>query len=190
MELVLIVLALGVVWWVLYKRRPPQPQPKPLPDPRLVLSEELRQKALEARQAGDDIEAQQLQLRAAWLRTRPLMGQDTPPTKFDPLDQHHLSWVDAVQRKFGEVLADTTSPYAACRFKPAGLLPYPKDYIAIALQFVIDLGEGTIRSPHVGALMPDVVASLKEGRKRLDDFLDIGPDELPKDPEENARFGQ
>jgi hypothetical protein len=146
MEWMLIVLVLAFVWWFLRQRTPRDPAPKALPDARELFAERFEAAADEARRDGRDEEAQEVELRAAWLRTKPRFGDETPPEQLDPNEMQHLRFVDDVWERYGRVLAEQGAPHAACRFRPAATLPFPKDAIGRALDMLLDIGEGRVAS--------------------------------------------
>jgi hypothetical protein len=190
-EWVLIVVVLAGIWYFLYQRRPRLRRPEQLPDARELLARELEQSAEAARREGRYEEAQLMEWRSAWMDTKPRLGDDMPPKRLDPDVYQHLTWADAMQRRYGTLLADKSPPFGLCSYKPVALLPFPKVYIADALNMLLDVGEERITSRHVsaGALSSEVLDTIKEGLRRLDRFLDVAPNELPTDPEENERYG-
>jgi hypothetical protein len=183
--------ALAGIWYFLYQRRPRLRRPEQLPDARELLARELEQSAETARREGRYEEAQLMQWRSAWLDTKPQLGDDMPPKQLDPDVYQHLTWADAIQRHYGTLLADKSPPFGRCSYKPEALLPFPKVYIADALRMLLDVGEGRVTSRHVsaGALSSEVLDSINEGLRRLDRFLDVTPDDIPTDPEENESYG-
>jgi hypothetical protein len=191
MEWILIVAALAGIWYFLYQRRPRLRRPEPLPDARELLARELEQSAESARREGRYEEAQLLEWRSAWLDSKPRLGDDMPPKQLDADVYQHLTWADAMQRRYGTLLADESPPFGPCKYKPEAILPFPKGYIADALRLLIDIGEGHVTSRHVGpgVLSAEVLDSIKEGLRRLDCFLDVPPEELPTDPDENQQYG-
>jgi len=194
MELLLLaalVAGLALAWWVVRERRR-EPAPAELPDPHDVMIERVEKLAEESRAAGGHAAAQRLSLKAAWLRTKPRLGDDEPPRELDPNDERHLRLVNEVWGAYARLLADDTGPYAGCAYKPESMLEHPKEYIARALGLLVDMGEGRLRSVHVDTktIPPDAVQSLREALQRLEGFLDMSAEDLPQDPAENARVGR
>jgi hypothetical protein len=189
--MILIVVALAGTWYFLYRRRPRLRRPERLPDARELLARELERSAEAARREGRYEEAQLMEWRSAWLDTKPLLGDDMPPKQLDADVYQHLTWADAIQRRYGTLLADKSPPFGPCNYKPEADLPFPKAYIGDALRMLLDVGEGRITSRHVsaGALSSEVLDSIKEGLRRLDRFLDVAPEELPTDSDENEQYG-
>jgi hypothetical protein len=163
MEWMLPVLGLAIIWWWLQKKRPPNPEPKPLPDARLLLAEELEQRAEVARKEGRTEEARKTALKSAWMYTHPKLGDDDPPAELDPKEGRHL-------RLAGEIW----SKYREARSANDGLadgqwLPYPREAIVTALQLLLGIGEGTIKSPHVDSreATPEVLAEIRTALDEL-----------------------
>ena len=189
---ILLVLVLSVGWWLLRHSATPTIPPKPKIDPRKLLAAQLIEAAKVARERGQLNEAQLLTYKASWLLLEPPLGQDEPPTEWNANDMRHLRLVDAVRSRYGDFLSAADHPYAECRYRPAGLLPYPKSVIAGALRLLVDLASGTVKSVHVepGTLTDDVVQTVKQGIGMLDRFIDVPPDQLPTDPKQNAAVGK
>jgi hypothetical protein len=165
MEWMLAVLALALLWWWLKKKRPPAPEPQPLPDARLLLAQELEQRAMAARQAARFRDAQETALKAAWLRTYPKLGDDEPPATLDPNEGRHLRFAGEVWRGYQEAHA------ARAPGDPAdSWLPYPKEAVTEALRFLLQIGEGTVKSAHVDHrdATPEVLADLHDALNELE----------------------
>ncbi|UCG87712.1 MAG: hypothetical protein JSW71_03950 [Gemmatimonadota bacterium] len=158
MEWMLPVLALALLWWWLRKKRPPAPEPKPLPDARLLLADELEQRAAAAWQEGRVKEARVIALRSAWMRTHPRLGDDEPPTVFDANEGRHLRLASEIWGKYQEARAEVADGSDADSW-----LPYPKESVVAALRLLLNLGEGTVESPHVDPrdATPQVLAELR-----------------------------
>jgi len=188
-----LVLVLALVWIYVKQNRPP-PTPlaeRELPDPQELLASHLIETAQEARRAGQYDVAQARNLKATWLKTRPLLGQDDPPAELDANEQQHLRLAGDLWGRYSQLLADDTQAFAACQFRPQSLLPYPKEYLARALDLLVAVGEGRIQSIHVNsaAIQSDVVLAMKGARAQLDGFVDVSAEELPTDPTENSQYG-
>jgi hypothetical protein len=164
MEWMLPVLALALLWWWLRKKRPPDPEPQPLPDARLLLAEELGQRAAAARREGLVKQAQALALRSAWMRTHPKLGDDEPPTKLDPNEGRHLRLASDIWGKHREARAAAADVNDMDTW-----LPYPKDSTVAALRLLLGIGEGSLKSAHVGPsdATPEVLADLRAALQEL-----------------------
>jgi len=187
-----LVLVLALVWIHVKQNRPP-PMPsteKELPDPQELLAAKLTEVAEAARREGRHAAAQAAELKVMWLKTRPLLGHDDPPTELSPNEQKHLRLAGDIWESYADLLADRDQPFAGCRFKPESMLPLPKTYVVQALEMLVALGEGSVGSIHMRAraIPPDVVSSMRDAREQLDGFVDVPAHELPQDPEENARY--
>lgn len=190
---IFVVLILALVW-VLVRQNRPQPAArgeKELPDPQDLLVGRLTELAEAAREDGRHADAQAAELKIAWLKTRPLLGHDDPPAALDANERKHLRLARDIWERCGAVLADDAQPYAGCKYRPESMLPYPKDYLAQALDLLVAVGEGRVRSIHfhADAVPADVLDSMRQARERLAAFVDVPAAELPRDPEANARYG-
>lgn len=187
----LLVLLLAVAWWLMRHSAKPAVPPQPKIDPRRLLAAQLIEATKVARERGQLREAQLIAYKASWLLLEPPLSQDDPPTEWNPNDMRHLRLVDAVRSRYGEFLSAADHPYTECRYRPAGLLPYPKGVIATALQLLVDLASGTVKSVHVepGTIPGEVVETVERGIGLLDAFIDVPPDQLPTDPEQNTAVG-
>jgi hypothetical protein len=190
---IIVVLVLALVWVFIRQNRPaPAPRSaKELPDPQELLAERMVVLASAARQNGRHGEAQLAELKVAWLKTRPLLGHDEPPAELSPNEQKHLRLAGDIWERVGEWLANQDQPFADCAYKPESLLPFPKQYVAHALEMLIDVGEGRRQSVHfrADAILPEVLHSMKHARAQLDAYVDVPADVLPREPSENARYG-
>jgi len=189
-----LVLVLAMIWIYLKQSRPP-PTPlaeRELPDPQDLLASRLTEGSQEARQNGQYDMAQAMALKAIWLKTRPLLGQDDPPAELDANQQQHLSLAGALWERYSQLISDDTQAFAGCDFRPQSSLPYPKEYLILALDMLVAMGEGRIQSIHFNAkaIPSDAVMDMKEARAQLDGFVDVSANELPADPTENAKYGE
>jgi len=191
-EWIIGVVILFFVWSLLWQKRRRMADPDRLPDPRRLLAAELQTEALQAEKQGRFEAAQIIRLRATWLGTQPPMGHDDPPEVLNPDNENHVRMADIVRGRYAARLADTENPHAGCTFKPQALLPFPKDYIDKSLRFILALGRGDLSSVVVGpgAISDDDLATVERSAQVLQTFIDVPPDELPTDPEENERYGK
>ena len=114
-----------------------------------------------------------------------------PPQSIDLNSAVEVSLLDDIREKYSNLLADETEPYAACLYRPASTLPYPKEAVHRALTALLDYVEGRRESALLAAEIrsPDVADMLRTGLRLLDDFLDVPAESLPVDPAANARLG-
>ncbi|UCD24998.1 MAG: hypothetical protein JSW51_03485, partial [Gemmatimonadota bacterium] len=126
-------------------------------DARALLAEELEQRSETARGEGRYEEARAIALRAAWFRVHPKLGEDDPPSVLDPNEGRHLRFASNVWDAYREARAAN----------PDGdidrWLPYPAESVRGLLRFLLDVGEGTIRSAHVGPgeATPEILEELR-----------------------------
>ena len=158
MEWMLPVLVLAIIWYWLQKKRPAPSEPKPSPDVRALLAAELERRSEAVRREGRYGEAQVIALKATWLGVYPKLGDDDPPETLDPNEGRHLRFVSTIWGKYREARAANED-----RDDVDAWLPYPNDAIRKALQFLLDIGEGTVRSAHVnpGEATPEVLEELR-----------------------------
>jgi len=185
----IIIVGLAVAWVVLW-RRGARPASSEI-SPRVQERAELVSRANQAWNAGWSEQAQALELEVAWLKTDPPPHLSSPPELLDPHDYRHMALVDEIRERYAAALRDQSGPFGACAFKPASALPFPKEAIAQSLQLLIDVGEGRASSEHLDSrsLTPDVVKTIDRCAQLLNTFLDVPPDQLPSDPDQNAKFG-
>ena len=166
MEWMLLVLALAIIWHWLGKKRAPPPEPKPLPDVRELLAQDLAERSETARREGRFGEAQVIALGSAWLGVHPKLGDDDPPETLDPNEGRHLRFVSTIWGKYCTARAENED-----RDNIDTWLPYPKDAVRRALQLLLDIGEGTVRSAHVspGEATPEVLEELRVALAELRD---------------------
>jgi len=114
-----------------------------------------------------------------------------PRTHFDLNNAADVTLLDEVRQQYAHLLARESGPYADCLFKPAALLPFPKQTIAAAMETLIEIAEGRQDSPFVSARLrtPEFAENVKACLVQLMDFLDVPASELPQEPNENARIG-
>ena len=113
------------------------------------------------------------------------------PEDFDLDDPVHMALIDDIRTKYGELLGDETHPYAKCLYRPASLLPYPKEVIERALSTLCDLVEGRRSSDLLDPAIhqPEFADTIKSTLIHLDGFLEVPADCLPTDSMENMRVG-
>ena len=166
MEWMLLVLALAIIWHWLGKKRAPPQEPEPLPDVRELLAQDLAKRSETARQEGRYGEAQVIALKSAWLGVHPKLGNDDPPETLDPNEGRHLRFVSTIWGRYREARAATED-----RDDIETWLPYPKNDVRKALRFLLDIGEGTVRSAHVspGEATAEVLEDLRGALAELRD---------------------
>lgn len=113
------------------------------------------------------------------------------PAQIDLNDVLHVTIIDLIREKYSSLLADQAQPYAGCPYRPASLLPYPKDDIRRALNALLDFVEGRRPSTllDVSIRTPELAETLRIALITLDDFLDLPTESLPTKPQENALVG-
>lgn len=113
------------------------------------------------------------------------------PSRFDLDDVLHVTMIDDIREKYSALLADESHPYSQCMYRPASLLPYPKEAIRSALEALLDFIEGRRNSAFVEAGMrtPQAADTVRFTLHLLDDFLDVPAAQLPTQPHDNLRAG-
>lgn len=193
MEWVIIALVpvLIVTWRYLWSHRKVTTK-QVMPDVREALADRLQHLANEAREESRFAEVQQLELQATWLRAKPDIGGDAPPEELSGEQERHVRFAGAIWEQYGSFLADEGLGFDGCRYKPESLLPLPKYYIAKALTFLVDVGEG--REPcsfiNTRSISEDALVVMKEASEQLTGFLSVTADDLPTDPAANSEFGE
>lgn len=113
------------------------------------------------------------------------------PDKIDLNEPSHLVAIDYIRDKYSTLLADDSSAYAQCMYRPAAELPFPKETIRRALSALLAFVEGRQESrlvPH-SLRSPEVADSLRIALTSLEGFLDVSPNQLPTEPSANLRAG-
>lgn len=176
MEWVIIGLVpvLIIAWKHLYSKSKP-PERHVMTDVRGSLADRLQLLASDAREENHHDEAQQLEYQAQWLRTRPTdLGGDDVPEELLPEEERHVRFAGAVWEEYGTFLAESADGSGDGRFKPKSTLPYTKEGIAVALQLLLDIGEGRASSAFIDSrsIPPEGVDNLRQALKRLAEFVD------------------
>jgi hypothetical protein len=114
------------------------------------------------------------------------------PPAFDLSDPVDVLTIDDIRERYSALLADESGPYSQCMYRPAALLPYPKEEVRLALTALLDFAEGRQNSDLLDRSMrhSDVARVIRTALQCLDDYLDVAPERLPADPVENARIGR
>ena len=130
------------------------------------------------------------------LEHRALSGKTPPesldlPAQIDLDDVQQVMLIEEIRLQYAALLMDKTHPYAACVFRPASLLPFPKATIKLALQAQLDFSEGQRDSQLLDASTrtPEMVDLLQWGITNLDNYLEVPPQSLPTDPLQNSSVG-
>ncbi|GBD32400.1 hypothetical protein HRbin33_01364 [bacterium HR33] len=110
---------------------------------------------------------------------------------FDLENERHVRLIDRIREDYSRQLADESGPYAECWFKPAAILPHPKETIRQALNTLLDFVEGRRQSPYLDQAIRsrEVASTIRACLAVLDRYLEIPESELPTDPEENRKVG-
>ncbi len=113
------------------------------------------------------------------------------PHPYDLDNPEHVVRIDEIRERYAALLAHDESAFADCTFKPASLLPYSKQEIREALSAILDYAEGRAESSHFTPVIrqPAVVATLQAGLVQLESFLDVPPDDIPREHRANVEFG-
>ena len=110
------------------------------------------------------------------------------PDSFDPQDPLHDKFAEKIVQDFGGVMANP-GKYAECIYRPASLLPYPKQYIKKACQFICK----QLRSEHPNWERPanadEMLNNIGAIEAFLPNFIEIPESELPTDTRENLKVG-
>ena len=114
------------------------------------------------------------------------------PLRFDLNDGAHVALIDDIRQRYGALLSDGQHPYAACMYRPAATLPYPKPVIRRALTALLDFVEGRSDSLLIdgGMRTSESADTIHATLRDLDDFVDVPAAQLPTDPVQNARVGR
>jgi hypothetical protein len=171
-----LVPVLIIAWKYLYTKSKP-PLRHVMTDVRGSLADRLQLLAADAREENHHDEAQQLEYQAKWLRTRPTdIGGDDVPEELLPEEERHVRFAGAIWDEYGTFLAETADGSDEGQFKPQSTLPYTKEGIAVALQLLLDIGEGRVSSAFIDSrsIPPEGVENLRQALGRLADFVE-GP---------------
>jgi len=114
------------------------------------------------------------------------------PREYDLENPDHIAILTDVRAAYANELARTDGAYGKCMYKPAAVLPFPKDTIRTALTALLDFAVGRRTS---GLLDPslrssEVVETIQTCLTLLDDYLELPAGELPTDHVENATAGE
>ena len=144
-------------------------------DVRGALADRLRQLAEKAREERHHREAQRLEYQAKWLQTRPTdIGGDASPERLLAEEERHVRFAGAVWEEYGTFLAGETAPGYERVSRSESTLPYTKEGIRMALQLLLDIGEGRVSSAFIDSrsIPKEGVENLKQGLRRLEDYVD------------------
>ena len=113
------------------------------------------------------------------------------PSRFDLDDVLHVAMIDDIREKYSALLADESQPYFQCMYRPASLLPYPKEAIRSALEALLEFIEGRRNSAFLEESMrtPQAADTVLSALLHIDDFLDVPAEQLPTQPRENMHAG-
>ncbi len=109
----------------------------------------------------------------------------------DLFNPDHIALLDEIKSAYGSHLSDGLGSYKACIYAPASALPHSKHDIRLALSALLDFAEDRRQSPLLDDTLrePEMIDVLSTCLVRLDDFLDVSPEQLPTEPRENVRVG-
>ena len=103
----------------------------------------------------------------------------------------HVAIIDEVRERYATAMADQSNEFADCMFKPADLLPYPKNEIRKALTALLDFAEDRRNSTLLDERIrsPSIVQVLRGSLMQLETYLDVPAADIPHDPDANREFG-
>lgn len=103
----------------------------------------------------------------------------------------HVAIIDEIRERYATTMADQSNEFADCMFKPADLLPYPKNEIRKALTALLDFAEGRRNSTLLDERIrsPSIVQVLRGSLMQLETYLDVPATGIPHDPDANREFG-
>lgn len=114
-----------------------------------------------------------------------------PPPWYNLENPTHVVLIDEIREKYAAVLAAGTGEFADLTFKPASSLPYPKEDIRRALSALLEYAKGERQSslldPQIRTAA--VIGTLEACLVQLDTFLDVPPEDIPRDPRANLEYG-
>ena len=110
------------------------------------------------------------------------------PKELNDQEILHYKFSEIIFKDYGKVLADS-GKYQKCFYKPASILPYPKDYIRRAIQFSKHClkMENPLFSPPPNK--KEILDNLGGIEAFLENFVDASEDELPSEMRENMMKG-
>lgn len=113
------------------------------------------------------------------------------PVAFDLNDPADVALIDRIRAQYSALLTDESHPYSECMYRPAALLPYPKEVIRQALSALLDFVEGRRTSDLLSADLrdPEIADVIRVALNSLEEFVDVPPARLPTNPRENMRVG-
>ncbi|MEO6067155.1 MAG: hypothetical protein ABIQ41_04120 [Gemmatimonadales bacterium] len=113
------------------------------------------------------------------------------PTSYDLDNPTHVLLLDSVRDKYSYVLGYDSSRFAACLFKPASMLPFPREDIRTALEALLAFARGERSSTLLDASFRNQqsIDQLEVALLSLDNFLDVPEDQIPVELRDNARLG-
>jgi hypothetical protein len=113
------------------------------------------------------------------------------PPRYNLDDPVHVLLLDEVVQEYAALLADESHGYAKCMYRPAELLPYPRGEIRKAVEAMLAYAEGrkSSRLLEPKAQCEELAQHLRTCLAYLDDYLEVPPEQLPRDALENARVG-
>lgn len=110
------------------------------------------------------------------------------PESFDSKDPLHDKFAEKIVQDYGGIMANR-GKFAKCIYMPVSLLPYPKEYIGRASQFICK----QLRSEHPNWMRPanadEFINNAVFLEAFLPNFIEIPEEELPTDTKENLIVG-
>ena len=113
------------------------------------------------------------------------------PSRFDLDNEVHVTMIDDIRETYSALLADDSHPYAQSMYRPASLLPYPREAIRNALEALLDFIEARRESCYLDTSIrtPEAADTVRTCLALLDNFLEVPSAMLPTDRMENAKAG-
>lgn len=110
------------------------------------------------------------------------------PETFDTNDPLQDKFAEKIVRDFGGVMGNP-GKYEKCLYKPISQLPYPKEYISRACQYLCAQLESDNPSWGKPENVDDVVRNIRAIEVFLPNFINVPEADLPTDTRENLKVG-
>ena len=110
------------------------------------------------------------------------------PQELNDQEMLHYKFSETIYKDYAKVIADS-GKYHDCLYKPASMLPYPKEYIAKTIQFTINCLH--IENPFfvTPTNKDEIISRLKVILVNLPMFINANEKELPSERMENLMKG-
>lgn len=127
-----------------------------------------------------------------------ILGQDKPvgkpqrlPKQLDLTNREHAHLVDDIRERYSAVLMRQDGEFKGCLYRPATMLPYPAPDIERALQSLLSVAEGKVKSPYFPASIFGTEAAAETigvCLLHLSEFIDVPAADLPREPAANSVY--